>query len=106
MKTTIILDNLCFGEGPRWHDGAFYFSDMHAEKVLRVDADGSVTDVVHVPNLPSGLGWLPNGDMLVVSMTARKLMRFAGTTLHEHADLSSMAGWDCNDMVVDGGQVR
>ena len=101
METTTILDNLCFGEGLRWHDGGFYFSDMHAERVLRVDADGSVTDIVHVPHLPSGLGWLPNGDMLVVSMTDRKLLRFDGASLHEHADLSAMAGWDCNDMVVD-----
>ncbi len=101
MTTETLLDGLCFGEGPRWHDGALYFSDMHAHKVLKVTPDGEVTEIVEVPNLPSGLGWLPDGDMLIVSMTDRKILRFDGQALHLHADLSALAGFDCNDMVVD-----
>ncbi len=52
MTTEILLDGLCFGEGPRWRDGALYFSDMHAHKVLKVTPAGEVTEIVEVPNLP------------------------------------------------------
>jgi sugar lactone lactonase YvrE len=101
MSTKVLLDGLCFGEGPRWHDGHLWFSDMHAKKVLKVSPEGDVTEIVEVPNLPSGLGWLPNGDLLIVSMADQRLLRFDGTSLHLHADLSALAGFDCNDMVVD-----
>jgi sugar lactone lactonase YvrE len=57
MRTDILVDALCFGEGPRWHDGALWLSDMHAHEVLRIAADGSRQVVCEVENRPSGLGW-------------------------------------------------
>jgi sugar lactone lactonase YvrE len=54
-----------------------------------------------VPKWPSGLGWLPDGDLLVVSMTDRRLLRFDGSMLRLHADLADLASFHCNDMVVD-----
>jgi len=103
MRTlTTLLDGLRFGEGPRWHDGKLYFSDMHANQVMTVDLDGRSSIVCEVPNNPSGLGWLPDGTMLVVSMTDRKLLRMErGGALKVHADLSKLAPFHCNDMVVD-----
>ena len=56
-----------------------------------------------MPAQPSGLGWLPDGRMLVVSMHDRRVLRLeADGTLVEHADLSGIATCHCNDMVVDG----
>jgi sugar lactone lactonase YvrE len=102
MAGQILIDNLCFGEGPRWHDGALWLSDMHDRKVLKVQPDGSAETVVELPDdEPSGLGWLPDGDLLIVSMGKRQLLRFDGHTLKLHADLSKLASWHCNDMVVD-----
>ncbi len=103
MRTlTTLLDGLRFGEGPRWHDGKLYFSDMHANHVMTVDLEGRSSVVCEVPNNPSGLGWLPDGTMLVVSMTDRKLMRMErGGALKVHADLSKLAPFHCNDMVID-----
>lgn len=100
--TEVLLDGLCFGEGPRWHDGALWLSDMHAHQVLRVWPDGTSAVICDVPNQPSGLGWLPDGDLLVVSMTDRRLLRWDGAQMHLHADLFDLASWHCNDMVVDG----
>jgi sugar lactone lactonase YvrE len=97
----VLLDHLAFPEGPRWHDGKLFFSDMHAHKVMTVDLDGKTQTIAEVPNRPSGLGWLPDGRMLVVSMTDRKLMRLEGGSLKLHADLGKLASFDCNDMVVD-----
>lgn len=98
----ILLDNLCFGEGPRWHDGKLYYSDMHAHTVNAVDMQGRTTKIAEVGAWPSGLGWLPDGRMLVVSMTDRKLLRMEPGGLKLHADLSALASYHCNDMVVDG----
>jgi len=76
---------------------------MHAHQVLRVDDTATATVVVEVPGRPSGLGWQLGsaGDLLVVSMIDRRLLRWDGTTLTEHADLSALASFHCNDMVVD-----
>ncbi|MDA1075840.1 MAG: SMP-30/gluconolactonase/LRE family protein [Proteobacteria bacterium] len=100
-KTDILLDGLCFGEGPRWHEDQLWLSDMHAHEVLRVSTQGVAEHVVSVENRPSGLGWLPDGDLLIVSMIDCKLLRFDGTALTTHADLSALASFHCNDMVVD-----
>lgn len=99
--TERLADGLCFGEGPRWRDDALWLSDMHAHQVIRVTGDGTVTPVVEVENCPSGLGWLPDGQLLIVSMLDRTLRRFDGEQLHLHADLSGLASFYCNDMVVD-----
>jgi sugar lactone lactonase YvrE len=77
------------------------FSDQHDAKVWSLTADGVLTKVVDVPNRPSGLGWDPQGRMLIVSMDDRRLVRLDGDALTEVADLSTLATWHCNDMVVD-----
>jgi len=100
-RTEILLDGLAFPEGPRWRDGRLWFSDMHADVVLTVDPDGRTERVVHVPEQPSGLGWLPDGRLLVVSMKDRRLLRLDPEGLVEVADLSDQATWHCNDMLVD-----
>lgn len=102
MRTLkVLLDGLAFPEGPRWHDGKFFFSDMHAHQVRAVDMSGKSEVVCEVPTRPSGLGWLPDGRMLVVSMRDRKLLRLDRDGLKEAGDLSKLAPFDCNDMVVD-----
>jgi sugar lactone lactonase YvrE len=99
MKT--LLDKLTFPEGPRYRDGRLWFSDMHAHKVMTVDLEGNAETIVEVPEMPSGLGWLPNGDLLIVSMRDRRLLRFSGGRLETVAELGELASFHCNDMVVD-----
>ncbi len=102
VTTETVLDGLCFPEGPRWRDGALYFSDMHARRVMRLEPGGRAEIVVEVPDdEPSGLGWLPDGRLLVVSMRRRRLLRLDPGGLVEAADLSAIASFSCNDMVVD-----
>jgi sugar lactone lactonase YvrE len=97
----LLLGGLMFPEAPRWHDGRLWFSDQHACRVIAVDAKGRSETIFEVPGHPSGLGWLPDGTLLVVSMNDRKLLRWKGGALAEAADLSAIAGFHCNDMVVD-----
>lgn len=98
---TLLLDDLVFPEGPRWHDGRLWFSDLHGFEVVAVDLEGRRETVASVPTRPSGLGWLPDGRLLVVSMEDRRLLRLEPGGLVEHADLSALVGSFCNDMVVD-----
>jgi len=100
-RTNILMDGLTFGEGPRWHEEKFYFSDFYSHKVFSLDMDGNSEVIVEVPGQPSGLGWMPDGTMLIVSMKDKKLLSFNNKTLSEVADLSDLAGFHCNDMVVD-----
>jgi sugar lactone lactonase YvrE len=97
-----LLDGRAFLEGPRWHDGVLYVSDMHAGEVLRVSSVGDAEVVARVPGSPSGLGWLPNGSMLIVSMDDRKLLvGLEDGMVGEAADCSGLAPNEINDMVVD-----
>lgn len=98
----ILLENLIFAEGPRWHDGRLWFSDMYAHEVVAVDMDGNRETMATVPNQPSGLGFLPDGTPLVVSMKDMKLLRLDSSGPKEVADLSGLAAGEANDMVVDG----
>ena len=101
LKTRTLVEGLVFPEGPRWHEGKLWFSDQHAHKVMTVDLKGNVEIIVEVPGQPSGLGWLPDGRLLVVSMTDRCLLRLDGHRLTRFADLKKLASFYCNDMVVD-----
>lgn len=100
-KTELLLEDLCFAEGPRWRGDRLWFSDMHDLWVKTVDLDGRTESVLQVKGSPSGLGWLPDGRLLVVSMTDRRLLRLDPGGLTEHADLSGIATYHCNDMVTD-----
>ena len=101
MKTTTIIHTgLQFGEGPRWHDGKLWFSDFFRYGVFTLDAEGREERVLTVEARPSGLGGLPNGDLLVVSMSDQKILRYDGSATTVHADLSAVSDHDCNDMVV------
>ena len=103
VETTLLLDGLGFPEGPRWHDGRLWFSDFRTKKIMTVDLEGNTDTIAEVRGQPSGLGWLPDQSLLVVSMADRRLLRLHNGTLSEFADLSSLASSYCNDMVVDRG---
>lgn len=100
-KIETLVDGLTFPESPRWHDGKLWFSDFYAFRVLNAGLDGKVETVAEVRQQPSGLGWTLNGDLLIVSMLDRKLLHLRAGRLEAFADLSPVATWHCNDMVVD-----
>lgn len=97
-----VLGGITFPEGPRWHQGRLWFSDFYTHRVMALSEEGWAETMAHVPQQPSGLGWRPDGTMLVVSMLDRALMRCDKGVLSKVADLSGLAGGPCNDMVVDG----
>lgn len=100
--TRVLAEGIYFGEGPRWHDGRLWFSDFFAHAVKSVSLTDDLRTEFEIDDQPSGLGWMPDGTMLVVSMKKRQVLRRTRdgkTTVH--ADLNNIATFHCNDMVVD-----
>lgn len=90
-----------FFEGPRWHDGFWWVSDFYTRLVSRISTSGAVETIVEVPGQPSGLGWLPDGSLVVSSMLDHTVLRLADGRLTVLADLSEHCGGYLNDLVVD-----
>lgn len=93
-----VVGGLAFPEAPRWHDGALWVSDIFGGAVLRWDEV-----VLEVPAWPSGLGWLPDGRLLVVAMRDRQVLVVEDGVASPWAELSPVASAHCNDMVVRDG---
>jgi sugar lactone lactonase YvrE len=97
-----LLEGGSFFEGPRWNEGRWWVSDFYTHRVLTVAPDGATQDRLEVEGRPSGLGWLPDGSLLVVSMTDRRILRWTDDTgARVHADVAHLCGGHLNDMVVD-----
>jgi sugar lactone lactonase YvrE len=101
-ELTVLLEGGAFFEGPRWRDGRWWVSDMYRCAVFAVTPAGDEERLLDVEGQPSGLGWLPDGDLLVVSMRDHRLLRRRGDgSITEHADLSGVCTGVLNDLVVD-----
>lgn len=100
-RTTVLVDDLGFPEAPRWHDGRLWFSDFHDRVVRSVAPGAPVTVELALDDSPSGLGWGPGGELQVVSMTRRALLRVRDGVPRVHADLTALTRYRANDLVVD-----
>ncbi|ORV19687.1 SMP-30/gluconolactonase/LRE family protein [Mycobacterium celatum] len=101
MKPTPLAKGFCFGEGPRWFEGLLWFSDMLDEAVHTVTLGGSVTTLPLPNHTPSGLGFRPDGSLLIASAEDRQVLRYDGETVTPVADLANVAPANLGDMVVD-----
>jgi len=101
MEIKVLLSGLEFPEGPRWRNGKLFFSDLGGRKVMTVDESGKSEMIVELQDSPSGLGFLNDGRMLIVSMQKRCLMRLDPDGLKIHADLSKFTEFNCNDSITD-----
>ena len=99
--TRVISEGLCFGESPRWHEGRLWFSDFYRLGVYSINPDGTDERLEQrVAGQPSGLGWLPGGDLLCVSCVDHRVLRFGKDSVREFADISDYCGFWANDMLV------
>jgi sugar lactone lactonase YvrE len=108
VQTDILVDDLRFPEGCRWHDGRLWFSDMHSGVVYSADADGGdLRTVMTIDDRPSGMDWLPDGSVVVSGMLTRKVYRAApGGEVSVYADLSEATPYPINDLIrLPSGQL-
>jgi sugar lactone lactonase YvrE len=98
---TPLATGFCFGEGPRWFEGLLWFSDMLGEAVHTVTVGGAMTTLAVPGHAPSGLGFRPDGSLLIASTERRELLCYDGETVDTIADLSDVAPADLGDMVID-----
>jgi sugar lactone lactonase YvrE len=101
--TTVLAEDLGFPEGPRWHQGRLWFSDFHDQRVRALSPDGAIETVLQLAESPSGLGWSPEGDLLVVAMERRAVLRVRDGEPEVFADVAGLTSVRANDMVVDAG---
>lgn len=101
LTPTRLAGGFCFGEGPRWFEGLLWFSDMLGEAVHTVDLHGSMTTVALPGHTPSGLGFRPDGSLLIASAHDRQVLCYDGDAISTVADLSDLAPADLGDMVID-----
>jgi sugar lactone lactonase YvrE len=102
-EAQILMDGLAFPESPRWHDDRLWFSDWGAHEVIAVELDRRSEVIVRVRSFPMCIDWLPDGRLLIVSASEGLLLRRERDgSLVAHADLSSLADFKWNDIVVDG----
>lgn len=97
-----LADDFVFLEGPRWHGGQLWLSDMWAHTVYTLSESGKRTKVATMPERPSGINFLPDGRVVIVSMADRRLKLVAPDgALSTYADLSGLVEHDINDTVCD-----
>jgi sugar lactone lactonase YvrE len=97
-----LLEGGAFFEGPRWHEGRWWVADFYRHAVFAVDDGGGSELMLEVEGQPSGMGWMPDGSLLVVSMRDHRVLRWTGRGEPAlHADVSQHCGGHLNDMVVD-----
>jgi sugar lactone lactonase YvrE len=101
MEIKVLLSDLEFPEAPRWRNGKLFVSDFIGKRVIRVDNKGKSETIVKMQDSPSGLGFLDDGRMLIVSMQKRHLMCLDPEGLKIHADLNKFTEYNCNDCVTD-----
>jgi sugar lactone lactonase YvrE len=97
-----LASGFCFGEGPRWFESLLWLSDMLGEAVHTITLDGSVTTLELPGHAPAGLGFRPDGTLLIVSTERRVVLSYDGDIVTQIADLSGIAPANLGDMVVDG----
>lgn len=96
-----LAGGFCFGEGPRWFEGLLWFSDMLGEAIHTVDLQGSMTTVPVPGHTPTGLGFRPDGSLLIASAEDRQVLHYDGDTVTTLADLSDRVPANLGDMVID-----
>ena len=96
-----LANGFCFGEGPRWFEGLLWFSDMLGEAVHTADMRGSLTTLPLPGHRPSGLGFRPDGSLLIASTEDRHVLRYDGETVVTIAELAELAPANLGDMVID-----
>ena len=93
-----LANGFCFGEGPRWFEGLLWFSDMLGEALHTVTLQGAMTTLPLAGHTPSGLGFRPDGSLLIASTENRQVLRYDGETVACVADLSGTVPANLGDL--------
>src|SRR3979490_920078 len=103
IKLSAVLDGGRYFEGPRWHSGRLWFVDCMDRTLLSLDPSGECEQHAKFDDdAPCGLGVLPDGSLVVLTMFRKRLMTYANGQLSLYADLSGIATGTIDDMIVDG----
>ena len=100
-KAQKLAEDFIFLEGAKWRDDRLWVSDVFDHKVYRLGLNGEREKIADVPNRPSGLGFMPDGTLIVASSKDFRLYRIAEGGIAEYADLTPHVGGHVNDFTID-----
>ena len=100
-KAKKLAEDFIFLEGAKWRDDRLWVSDVFDHKVYRLGLNGEREKIADVPNRPSGLGFMPDGTLIVASSKDFRLYRIAEGKIEEYADLTPHVGGHVNDFTID-----
>ncbi|WP_396878867.1 SMP-30/gluconolactonase/LRE family protein [Mycobacterium sp. SMC-2] len=101
ISLTPLASGFCLGEGPRWFEGLLWFSDPPGGAVHTVNLSGATSTLPLPGHAPSGLGFRPDGSLLIASTESRRILRYDGEIVSTEADLSHTVPANLGGMVVD-----
>ena len=101
LSHQVLAEGLLFGEGPRFHNGKLYISDMIGKKIFTIDESGNKELLVNVDQQPNGMAFMADGSLIYTSMFDARLYRYASGESALFADVSSAMTGYCGDMVID-----
>ncbi len=98
-----VLDGGRYFEGPRWHAGRLWFVDCMERTLLSLAPSGECEQHAKFDDdTPCGLGVLPDGKLIVLTMFRKRLLTYSDGQLSLYADLSGIAAGTIDDMIIDG----
>lgn len=101
LASSPVATGLTIPEHPRWHDGSLWFTDVWTGRLCRSAAQGEVTEVARIEDRAGGIGWTPDGHLLLASLDRRRIVSVEADGTTDYADLFGLSNWHLNDMVVD-----
>lgn len=102
LALSITASGLAWPESPRWKDGALWFSDVHNFRLMKIVPGRQATEVAAFPGRPAGMGFMPDGRLLLATALDKKLWWVSAEgDITLAMDLSPHAKGLLNDMVVD-----
>jgi sugar lactone lactonase YvrE len=103
LKLRTVHDGGRYFEGPRWHKGRLWFVDCWKRTLLSLAPSGECEQHAKFDDdTPCGLGVLPDGRLIVLTMFRKRLFAYSDGQLSLYADLSDIATGTIDDMIVDG----
>jgi sugar lactone lactonase YvrE len=101
-KLSTLHDGGRYFEGPRWHAGRLWFVDCMERTLLSLSLSGECEQHAKFDDTPCGVGVLPDGRLIVLTMFRKRLLAWRNGGLSPYADLSDIATGTIDDMIIDG----
>jgi sugar lactone lactonase YvrE len=100
-KSKLLVEDLVFPECPRWRNDRLWFSNIFANQVMSIDANGKIDTILNIPAI--GIGWMPDDSFIFVELkkSNQKILQYKNGKVSTVCDnLNHLSDFMFNDLVV------